>query len=791
MDVFDLFGRITLESNVEDQLSKDESTMSSFGSKVGSVLGGVAKVGAAAVGAAATAIGAISTQAVAGFARNEQLVGGIETLFGAQGMSIEQYAQSVGKSVEEVTGRYTMLMDAQSTALENADKAYITAGMSANNYMETISGFAASLKQSTENEREAVDVANMAVTDMADNSSKMGTAMDSIQNAYQGFAKQNYTMLDNLKLGYGGTKSEMERLLQDAQKLSGVEYNIENLSDVYNAIHVIQENLGITGTTAKEAMFTIEGSANATKAAWENVLVAIAKGEGLEDSLAGLTTALFGGKDGGGLLNNIIPRIKTTMEGIGNFIVEAVPLLTAKIPDLLNAIFPELLKSAMTLVGMLAKELPDILKILATTVIDAVNTILSQVSEAILGYNMFDSITSFATAVMDTLSTFIPNLITKGVDWLINFLSGFSDGETITNNISILFGAILVGLESGLPQILEKGIELVTFLINGILENYPTLITTMGELLSQLIAFIMENLPMFLEKGMELIGNIVDGVIQSLPAIFEAFTTVVSGVIETIQSHLPEFLEKGQELLGNIISGIGEKLPELLTTMAELLAQTLAKIGEHLPDFLEKGIELVGQIVAGLIQSIPDVLSWVNDVFNQVVSAFAGYDWLSIGANIVSGIIDGLAGGIGDIWNAGVNVAGNLFDSACNALGIASPSKKGRYIGEMFDLGIAKSLVDNAPTDAAEDMANSVYEAADIPMVRATFTGAPPADVESSGRGRYTGSDSQSSVYDLLLKYLPLLANMQVVLQDRTVAGKLAPYINEELGRMASWEAAQ
>ncbi len=198
MDVFDLFGRITLESNVEDQLSKDESAMSSFGSKVGSVLGGVAKVGAAAVGAAATAIGAISTQAVAGFARNEQLVGGIETLFGAQGMSIEQYAQSVGKSVEEVTGRYTMLMDAQSTALENADKAYITAGMSANNYMETISGFAASLKQSTENEREAVDVANMAVTDMADNSSKMGTAMDSIQNAYQGFAKQNYTMLDNL-----------------------------------------------------------------------------------------------------------------------------------------------------------------------------------------------------------------------------------------------------------------------------------------------------------------------------------------------------------------------------------------------------------------------------------------------------------------------------------------------------------------------------------------------------------------------------------------------------------------
>ncbi len=670
----------------------------------------------------------------------------------------------------------------------------------------------------------------------------------------------------------------MERLLQDAQKLSGVEYNIENLSDVYNAIHVIQENLGITGTTAKEAMFTIEGSANATKAAWENVLVAIAKGEGLEDSLAGLTTALFGGKDGGGLLNNIIPRIKTTMEGIGNFIVEAVPLLTAKIPDLINAIFPELLKSAITLVGMLAKELPGVLKSLGSAILTAVNSILSQVSEAILGYDMFKDVSSFGDGIIDILTKkavdmfkagmHLVSMLFEGIESNVNLdsiqfimeriLSGLAEGGSnimmrtimfvqswinvilsklpdiinmvttisvktleymrtylpnIIQNGSDIIGALLTGIFDAIPDLLSSasqifnewlntastflplmldiGVQAISYIITGILENIPSIITTIGDMLSQLIAFIMENLPMFLEKGMELIGNIVDGVIQSLPAIFEAFTTVVSGVIETIQSHLPEFLEKGQELLGNIISGIGEKLPELLTTMAELLAQTLAKIGEHLPDFLEKGIELVGQIVAGLIQSIPDVLSWVNDVFNQVVSAFAGYDWLSIGANIVSGIIDGLAGGIGDIWNAGVNVAGNLFDSACNALGIASPSKKGRYIGEMFDLGIAKSLVDNAPTDAAEDMANSVYEAADIPMVRATFTGAPPADVESSGRGRYTGSDSQSSVYDLLLKYLPLLANMQVVLQDRTVAGKLAPYINEELGRMASWEAAQ
>ncbi len=200
MDLLSLRALLTLDKSAYEVGLRDaEDDATSAGGRISGIMGGIAKVGAAAVGAAATAIGAISSQAVAGFARNEQLVGGIETLFGAQGMSLEQYAQSVGKSTEAVTEEYNALMEAQTEALKNADQAYITAGMSANNYMETISGFAASLKQSTENEKEAVDVANMAVTDMADNSAKMGTSMQSIQNAYQGFAKQNYTMLDNLK----------------------------------------------------------------------------------------------------------------------------------------------------------------------------------------------------------------------------------------------------------------------------------------------------------------------------------------------------------------------------------------------------------------------------------------------------------------------------------------------------------------------------------------------------------------------------------------------------------------
>ena len=250
--------------------------MKGLGATLGNVAGTSLKAFTAGVGAAAAGVTALGVSAVKSFADYEQLVGGIETLFGTGGASIKEYADSVGKSIGDVKQEYNMLMAAQNTALRYAGDAYKTAGMSANAYMETVTSFAASLKQSTKNELEAATAANQAVIDMSDNANKMGTNMEMIQNAYQGFAKQNYTMLDNLKLGYGGTKEEMKRLLEDAEKLTGVKYDMDNLSDVYAAIHAIQTELGITGTTAKEASTTISGSLNMTKAAWSNLLTGIA-----------------------------------------------------------------------------------------------------------------------------------------------------------------------------------------------------------------------------------------------------------------------------------------------------------------------------------------------------------------------------------------------------------------------------------------------------------------------------------------------------------------------------------
>ena len=285
----------SLDSELKDsaddskEFGKEIKTAGDNAEKAGNggftVLKGVlADLGASAIKAAVSGLkqvgGALvnlGKQAISNYADYEQLVGGVETLFGTGGKSLEDYAKSIGKSVDEAKGEYSKLKDAQDIVLRGAANAYQTAGMSANDYIKNVTSFSASLISSLGGDtQKAAMAANSALIDMSDNANKMGTDMQSIANAYQGFAKQNYTMLDNLKLGYGGTKEEMQRLLKDAEKFSGVKYDIKNLNDVYSAIHVIQTELGITGTTAKEAASTISGSTNMMKSAWTNLVTGIA-----------------------------------------------------------------------------------------------------------------------------------------------------------------------------------------------------------------------------------------------------------------------------------------------------------------------------------------------------------------------------------------------------------------------------------------------------------------------------------------------------------------------------------
>ena len=558
-------------------------------------------------GITAGGIAAIGTAAVSAYADYEQLVGGVETLFGAGGQSVWDYADSVGKSVNEVREEYGKLMIAQNEVMDNASKAYKTAGLSANEYMETVSGFAASLKQSTSSELEAAQIADQAVIDMADNANKMGTSMESIQNAYQGFAKQNYTMLDNLKLGYGGTKSEMERLLADATALSGVEYDLDSLSDVYSAIHVIQDELGITGTTAKEASTTIQGSVGAMKASWQNLLVGVADDNQNFDQLVEDFVDSVGT-----VAENILPRVETALDGVGTLVEELVPIIIDRIPKLANDVLPDLIQS---------------------------------------GVNM---IASIVTGLNENL----PELL--------------SGGEEILDTLS-------EGILSLLPTLGEAAYNIITTLISGITDNADSVFSSGSEILLNLVNGIAEKLPDLLSSG-------VDAVISLAMAITEPGT-------------LTNIITAGINLLVSLVDGILNALPKLLEAAPIIIERLVSALILNAPQLLKAAVHILIKLAEFMITNTAKLLAAVPKLFTSLVNSFKEMDWGSIGKNIIDGIWSGIQAGWDWLTGNVKNLATNLFNAAKDALGIHSPSRKFKYLGEMCVAGFDDGIQDLMSTD--------------------------------------------------------------------------------------------
>lgn len=623
-----------------------ESAGKSAGSSLASGLVSTLKGAIAAAG-----IGKILKDTITAGGELEQSIGGIETLFGAGGQTVEEYAKTVGKTVEEVKGEYNQLMEAQTLALNNASEAYKTAGLSANDYMQTVTGFAAALKQSVSNETEAAKLADQAVIDMADNANKMGTDMQSIQNAYSGFAKQNYTMLDNLKLGYGGTKSEMERLLADAQKLTGIKYDIDNLGDVYNAIHAIQENLGITGTTAKEASQTIQGSFSAMQSTFKNLMGNLALGEDIGPSLkaVGETVSTF-------LFDNLFPMVGKVLSQLPSLIKDAIPMLK----DAIVQGIPQIMVGGVELVKGLAEAIlsTDWLG-LAGDIVKAILTGLQEASVALFGEG--DILPGLTDGVME------------GIESLGTFIS-----ETA-------------------PQFLKNGAEIISNLIDGIGEALPGIIKMGGDVIAALIDTLVSSLPDLLSTGVDMLGELIDGVLSALPGIAKAAGEVIEKLSKTLVENFPTILEKGLELIDQIITGILDGLPDLIGTAAEIIATIAKAIAENLPEILAKGGELIGELAAGVIEHIPDVVAAVPKIFEAVANAFAETDWISLGKNIIDGIVEGVTKFLSNLIDAVKNAASQAYETVKGFFKIGSPSKLMRdEIGRFIPEGIAVGIEANA-----------------------------------------------------------------------------------------------
>lgn len=501
------------------------------------------KIFAAGVGAAATGLATLGVAAVNAYGDFQQLEGGIETLFGARGAeSVEEYAELVGKSVDEVRDEFDMLMEAQSLAMENANNAYKTAGLSANDYMETVTGLAASLKQSTETEVEAAEAADQAIIDMADNANKMGTSMDAIQNAYQGFAKQNYTMLDNLKLGYGGTKTEMERLLADATALTGIEYDIDNLADVYEAIHVIQTELGITGATAAEASTTIQGSVTAMGAAWSNLVVGIAdENANLEELIENFVDSVEI------VVINMLPIVEQVLSGIGTLIETLLPIIVARIPEIVNTVLPNLLVSGtnmlLTIINGIVAALPELANTayqliaqLVTCITNNAGTVIGSGSETLLQF-----ITGIANA--------IPDLMMMATDLIISLAMALTEPGVIENIIS-------------------AGIELIVKLIEGLTEALPRLFEAAPTIISRLIAGIVKSLPKLASAAVSIVGKLADFIVGCLSDLFSLGDDFLSALDDSFSD--TDWADLGESIIDGIWAGIEDGWDWLVDCVEDL-----------------------------------------------------------------------------------------------------------------------------------------------------------------------------------------------------------------------------
>ena len=634
--------------------SKMSSVMKGIGSSAIKVGKGLAVAGAAA----ATAVTALVSKSVGAFADYEQLTGGVETLFGAGGRSVEEYAQSVGKSVSDIQGKYDSLMSAQNAVLENANKAYMTAGMSANEYMDTVTGFSASLISSLGGDtNKAADYANSALVDMSDNANKMGTDMESIKNAYQGFAKQNYTMLDNLKLGYGGTQEEMKRLLSDAEKLTGQRYDISSFADITQAIHAIQTQMDITGTTAKEASTTISGSWGSLKAAFQNVLVGLTTGGDMFDqSLDALinTAVTFG--------QNIIPAIKGALSGVGYLIEGLAPVIGETIPPLINDLAPTLANSAVSLISSL---------------VNGLTQNATQFSECL---------SNMIIVAVAGISTVVPQLLDAASKIVSNLMQGLTNSmPQIVNGAVTLIEGLVDGLVDNVPLLVMGAVQLVASLANGLIANLPRIIDAGVNLITGIVSASYSMMPQIIQNGMQLVVNLAVGLVRAIPQLIAALPRITGAIVKEFKSvnwfdlglQLIKSIWEGIKSIGSEMwNGVKEKTSELWGGVKNVVSEKLNNIKsaydahggglkgatfaaiEGVKEYYRTGYDAINQLTGGKLGEVVNVVGEKMEVVKGKFSeAFGNVK------NTVMTIFENIKNGITEKISAAVNKVKEIFGS--------------------------------------------------------------------------------------------------------------------------------
>lgn len=626
-------GSVTIDILGDD--SKFSKTINGLKGVARSAMKGIA------TGTAATAgVVALSKAALDSYAQYEQLVGGVETLFKDSADTVQQYAAN----------------------------AYKTSGVSANTYMEQATAFSASLIQSLGGDTQAAaQYANQAIMDMSDNANKMGTNIESIQMTYQSLMRGNYAMLDNLKLGYGGTKAELERLVADASKLTGEALDPSKFSDVITAIHAVQENLGITGTTALEAATTIEGSVNMTKAAWSNLLTGIADDNAdfqtlVDNFVTSVETAA----------SNILPRLQIIFSGIGQLVAALAPVIAQAIPTLITNVLPGLATAAGQMLTAFGSALITNLPLLMTSATQLVMGFLTylQTNLPLILSSGAQIIQMLGTGIM----TALPQIMTAAVGVVQTLESYFSESA---------------------PQMIEGASALLQSLAAGITQGISTIASSAGEIVAGFVNFLTENLPAIYDAGFEFIGSLLNGIISAIPTLVGQLPQVISAVIQYFTTAFPQIVQSGIELLVNFAQGIISAIPQLVAQIPQIIAAIVSTIASNLPQILQSGISIIQSLIQGILSLIGSVMSAIGEIASTIINKVMELpgQMLSIGGQIIQGLVNGIMSGVSSVVSAIGNVVSSAVSAAKNFLGIHSPSRVFRdLIGWMITQGMALGI---------------------------------------------------------------------------------------------------
>lgn len=532
-------------------------------SAIGAAVNGLKNLGSAVLN--------VGKQAIEAYSQNEQLVGGVQTLFKDSAGIVQDYANS----------------------------AYKAAGMSANEYMDTVTGFTASLIQSLGGDtKAAAELGNTAVQDMSDNANKMGTDIGSIQQTYQSLARGNYAMLDNLKLGYGGTKAEMERLMADAEKLTGEHYTIGDFGDTVKAIHAVQTQMGITGTTAKEASTTIEGSMNAMKASWQNLLAGMSdSGANMDGLIANLVDSVntFAG--------NIMPRIAPLINGMVTAAVQLLPqavnMLTSQLLPLITAQVPNIVSGLSQVVQAIVAALPQIMSALTAAlpqIVQALLTLLPQLIDA--GMQMLTSLIQGITEALPTLIAMLPTIIQQAASVVL----------------------------ANLPLIIQAGVQLLLALVNGIVEALPQLIQMLPGIVMQITDVLLNNLPLIITAGIQILIALIQGITQAIPQLVAMLPQIVVKIVRTLSAHLPEILSTGLQMMVQLAAGIVRGIGNAVSGARNVVSAVVGALRQAPGMVLDVGANIVRGVWEGISNSIgwlrDKVSGWVHGIMQDIKGFF-------------------------------------------------------------------------------------------------------------------------------------------------------------------------